>query len=125
LVEDAAITIGQALKRALGDKRGIGRYGFWLPMDEASSNVTIDLSNRAHFKFDAVIPAQKVGELSSEMVPHFFRSLADSLAMSLHIETRGENSHHIVESTFKAVGRALRAAFARQGTDLPTTKGTI
>lgn len=126
MVEDVAITLGTALKRALGNKIGIQRYGFWLPMDEASTNVTLDLSNRAHFHFTAAIPAGKVGELSAEMVPHFFRSLADSLAMSLHIETKGENSHHMVESIFKGVGRALRAAFARgDAGGLPSTKGTL
>lgn len=127
MIEDVAITLGQALKRALGEKRGIQRYGFWLPMDEADSKVTIDLSGRAHFKMQAEWTAPQVGGLSTEMVPHFFRSLAESLLMSLHIETRGENSHHMVEATFKAVGRALKAAFAKTeaASSVPSTKGIL
>lgn len=127
LVEDTAIVLGTALKNALGDKRGIQRYGFWLPMDEANAKVTLDLSGRAHSSFKATIPAARVGELSAEMIPHFFSSLASSLAMSLHIESEGENSHHIVESIFKCTGRALRAAFARENpaAGVPSTKGTL
>jgi len=127
MIEDVALTIGAALKRALGEKRGIQRYGFWLPMDEASAKATIDLSGRAHFQMKADFNAPTVGGLSTEMVPHFFKSLADSLLMSLHIECQGENTHHMVESTFKAVGRALRIAFAK-GTspgEVPSTKGTL
>ncbi len=126
LVEDVALTIGAALRKALGEKRGIQRYGFWLPMDEANSRATLDLSGRAHFQMLAPFPAGNVGGLSTEMIPHFFRSLADSMAMSLHIETVGENSHHMVESTFKGVGRSLRQAFARsEDTSIPSTKGSL
>ena len=126
LVEDVALTVGTALRKALGEKRGIQRYGFWLPMDEASTRTTLDLSGRAHFKMQAHFPTANVGGLSTEMVPHFFRSLADSMAMSLHIETVGENSHHMVEGTFKSVGRSLRQAFAKSDDNaIPSTKGFL
>lgn len=125
LVEDVAIALGSALKRAVGDKRGIGRYGFWLPMDEASSKVSVDLSGRSAFSFKGTIPTAKVGEINSEMFPHFFSSLASSVGMALHIECEGENSHHMVESMFKGTGRALRPAFAKAGGDLPSTKGIL
>jgi imidazoleglycerol-phosphate dehydratase/histidinol-phosphatase len=125
LVEDVALALGQALRQALGDKRGIGRYGFVLPMDEACCQVAIDLSGRAYFKFRGDFPRPAVGGLATEMVPHFFRSLADALAMSLHIELTGENTHHMVESMFKAVGRALRQALLQTGDELPSTKGVL
>jgi imidazoleglycerol-phosphate dehydratase/histidinol-phosphatase len=126
VIEDVALALGAALRRAVGDKRGIQRYGFWLPMDEATTGVTLDLSGRAHFRLQAEVPAESVGGLSREMIPHFFRSLSDSLAVSLHIETRGENSHHMVESMFKGVGRSLRAAFAKTDDGaVPSTKGTL
>lgn len=126
LVEDTALSLGATLRKALGNKRGIGRYGFWLPMDEADCKVTLDLSGRAEFQMRADLGVNRVGELNVEMIPHFFKSLADSLGMSLHIEVRGENSHHMVESMFKAVGRALRPAFAKTNADgIPSTKGIL
>ena len=124
-VEDVALTLGKAFNEALGDKRGIGRYGFTLPMDEAQAQVALDLSGRAVFRFDGEFPREAVGELPTEMVVHFFRSLADSLGAALHIRVDGENTHHIVEACFKATGRALRQAKARVGTELPSTKGTL
>jgi imidazoleglycerol-phosphate dehydratase/histidinol-phosphatase len=125
-VEDAALTIGAAIRQALGDKIGIGRYGFFLPMDDSQAQAAIDLSSRAYFKFDGLIPRDTVGGLSTEMVPHFFRSLSDALAANIHITVRGENSHHIIEACFKAVGRSLREA-ARSGATkgLPSTKGAL
>ncbi len=125
MIEDTALALGAALRKALGDKRGIGRYGFWLPMDEADTRVTLDLSGRAEFQMRAPIKAETVGGLKTEMISHFFKSLADSLAMSLHIETRGENSHHMVESMFKATGRALRPALSKAEGGIPSTKGTL
>jgi imidazoleglycerol-phosphate dehydratase/histidinol-phosphatase len=126
LVEDTALALGATLRKALGNKRGIGRYGFWLPMDEADCRVTLDLSGRAEVQISADLGVSRVGELNAEMIPHFFKSLADSLAMSIHIETRGQNSHHMVESMFKAVGRALRPALAKGNTaEIPSTKGTL
>ncbi|MCC7330244.1 MAG: bifunctional histidinol-phosphatase/imidazoleglycerol-phosphate dehydratase HisB [Gammaproteobacteria bacterium] len=124
-VEDTALVIGEALRRALGDKRGIGRYGFVLPMDEAQAQVAIDLSGRAHFGFEGAFPRNEVGGLPTELVPHFFRSLADSLGAAIQLRVTGENTHHMVEACFKATGRALRQALLRQGTSLPSTKGLL
>jgi imidazoleglycerol-phosphate dehydratase/histidinol-phosphatase len=124
-VEDVAITLGDALRKALGNKYGIGRYGFLLPMDESEARVALDLSGRAVFRFKGDFPRDNVGELSTEMVEHFFRSLADSLGAALHIEVRGENTHHMIEACFKSVGRSLRQAIRRDGTELPSTKGTL
>jgi imidazoleglycerol-phosphate dehydratase/histidinol-phosphatase len=124
-VEDTAICLGTALREALGNKYGIGRYGFLLPMDESEAQVTLDLSGRAAFEFSAVFPRDKVGEFSTEMVEHFFRSLAESLGAALHIKVEGKNTHHMVEACFKAVGRALRQAIQRGGTELPSTKGAL
>jgi imidazoleglycerol-phosphate dehydratase/histidinol-phosphatase len=124
-VEDCALTLGQALRQALGDKRGIQRYGFLLPMDEALAQVALDLSGRSFFKFDGQFNREKVGNLPTELIAHFFRSLAEGLGAALHIQVTGENAHHMIESIFKGVGRALRQAIWQQGHDLPTTKGTI
>ena len=124
-VEDVAIALGSALRSALGNKYGIGRYGFLLPMDESEARVAIDLSGRAAFRFNGTFPRDTVGELSTEMVEHFFRSLAESLGAALHIEVRGQNTHHMVEACFKSVGRCLRQAVRRDGTELPSTKGTL
>ena len=124
-VEDVAIVLGSALRNALGDKRGIGRYGFLLPMDESMATVALDLSGRASFVFDAPFPRDAVGELSTEMVTHFFRSLAESLGAALHVSVKGENTHHMVEACFKGVGRTLRQAIRQEGAELPTTKGTL
>jgi len=124
-VEDVALALGQALRQALGDKRGIGRYGFVLPMDEAAVTVSLDLSGRAYLVFRGKFPRPEVGQLPTELVPHFFRSLADSLGANLHITVRGENTHHMVEACFKGVGRTLRQAIARTGQSLPSTKGSL
>lgn len=124
-VEDTAICLGSALRKALGNKYGIGRYGFLLPMDESEARVALDLSGRAAFEFRGEFPRDNVGAFSTEMVEHFFRSLAESLGAALHIEVSGENTHHMVEACFKAVGRALRQAIQRDGTELPSTKGEL
>jgi len=124
-VEDTAICLGNALREALDNKFGIGRFGFLLPMDESEAKVAMDLSGRASFQFSADFPRDCVGEFSTEMVEHFFRSLAESLGAALHLEVTGENTHHMVEACFKAVGRALRQAIARSGTELPSTKGAL
>ncbi|MDH4047649.1 MAG: bifunctional histidinol-phosphatase/imidazoleglycerol-phosphate dehydratase HisB [Gammaproteobacteria bacterium] len=124
-VEDTAICLGTALRHALGNKRGIERYGFLLPMDESEARVALDLSGRAAFEFKGDFPRPSVGELPSELVPHFFRSLADSLGAALHIEVRGENAHHMIEACFKSVGRTLRQAIRAGGADVPSTKGTL
>ena len=124
-VEDCALALGEALRQALGDKAGIGRYGFLLAMDESSAQVAIDLSGRPYFVFEGGFGREQVGALPTELVPHFFRSLAQNLGAALQITVRGENTHHMIEACFKGVGRALRPALARCGHDLPSTKGTL
>jgi len=124
-VEDTAICLGTAIRRALGDKRGIGRYGFILPMDESESRVSLDLSGRPFFVFKGEFPREHVGALPTELVKHFFHTLSDSLGVALHIKVSGENTHHMVEACFKSVGRALRQALRHEGKELPSTKGTL
>jgi imidazoleglycerol phosphate dehydratase HisB len=124
-VEDCALALGEALRAALGDKAGIGRYGFLLPMDESEAQVTLDLSGRPYFVFDGQFGRDQIGGLPSELVPHFFRSLSQALGAALHISVRGENTHHMIEACFKGVGRALRPALRREGYDLPSTKGAL
>jgi len=124
-VEDCALALGAALREALGDKHGIARYGFLLPMDEALAEITIDLSGRPYFLWEGRFERERVGELPTELVPHFFRSLAETLGASLHIRVRGENAHHMIEVCFKGVGRSLRQAIRREGAELPSTKGVL
>lgn len=124
-VEDCALALGQALKAALGDKKGIGRYGFLLAMDESLAQVAIDLSGRAYFVFEGQFGRDQVGELPTELVPHFFRSLADTLGAAINIKVTGENTHHMIEACFKGVGRALRQAIRIEGTELPSSKGVL
>ncbi len=124
-VEDCALALGQALNSALGDRRGIGRYGFLLPMDESLAETAIDLSGRPAIVFEADFPRERVGEFSTEMVRHFFASLSQSLAAAIHLKVRGENTHHMIEALFKGAGRALKPALERQGRDLPSTKGVL
>jgi len=157
IVEDCALALGEALRRALGDKRGIGRYGsaveadqppalspqpsaltqpsalspqpslidITLPMDETLARAVLDLSGRPYFVFDGVFPRERVGELPTELVPHFFRSLCETLGANLHLAVRGQNAHHMVEACFKSTARALRQALRREGDALPSTKGVL
>ncbi len=124
-VEDCAIALGVALRSALGDKRGIGRYGFCLPMDESLVTVALDLSGRYYLDFKGDFPADHVGDLPTDMIEHVFRSLAENLQANLHIEVEGENAHHMVEACFKGFARALRQAIRQDGGDLPSTKGML
>jgi imidazoleglycerol-phosphate dehydratase / histidinol-phosphatase len=124
-VEDVALTLGQALRQALGDKRGIQRYGFLLPMDEAAAEISLDLGGRPYLVFEGDFARDRVGELPTELVPHFFRSVAESLGAALHIRVRGDNTHHMVEACFKGVARTLRQAISRSGDTLPSTKGQL
>ena len=124
-VEDCALALGETLRVALGDKAGIARYGFVLPMDEAQVRVAIDLSGRAFSVFEGSFSREAVGGLPTELVPHFFRSLAESLKAAIHVTITGENTHHMIEACFKGVGRALRMAIRREGFDLPSTKGVL
>ncbi|WP_324808244.1 histidinol-phosphate transaminase [Sphingomonas sp. LY29] len=126
-IEDIAIALGTALREALGDKRGVGRFGFALPMDETEAQVLIDLSGRPFAKFDGTFAMPSVGDMPTQMVPHVFRSLADSLGAAIHVRVEGDNDHHKVEACFKAFGRALRQALAIEGRGdvLPSTKGML
>jgi len=124
-IEDCAIALGQAIRGALGDKRGIGRYGFCLPMDEALVTVALDLSGRFYLDFKADFTASHVGDLPTDMVAHIFHSLAENLQANLHIEVTGENCHHMVEACFKGFGRALRQAIRQEGSEMPSTKGSL
>jgi histidinol-phosphate aminotransferase/imidazoleglycerol-phosphate dehydratase/histidinol-phosphatase len=126
-IEDIAIAFGAALRDALGDKRGIGRFGFALPMDETSAEVLVDLSGRPFVKFDGTFASEAVGGLPTQMVPHFFRSVADSLGAAIHVRVQGDNDHHKVEACFKAFGRALRQGLTIGGEPgaLPSTKGVL
>ena len=129
-VEDIGIALGEALKQALGDKRGITRYGsMLLPMDEALVLCALDLSGRATLRFDAKIPTQKVGTFDTELVEEFFLALSRAAGITLHLkQLDGENSHHIIEAMFKAFGRALKDAVAIDSAfadEIPSTKGIL
>ena len=127
-VEDIGICLGQAFQAALGDKRGITRYGsFLLPMDEALILSAVDISGRSCLCFGLEIPTQKIGTFDTELVEEFFLAFTRNCPMSLHIrQMAGKNAHHIVEGAFKSVARALKAAVALDGTnDIPSTKGVL
>jgi histidinol-phosphate aminotransferase/imidazoleglycerol-phosphate dehydratase/histidinol-phosphatase len=126
-LEDCAIAFGQALSKALADRRGIGRFGFSLPMDEAEAHVLIDLSGRPYSQFEGSFTASHIGAYPTEMTGHVFRSFADTLGAAIHVRVTGENDHHKTEACFKAFGRALRQAVAREGDReaVPSTKGVL
>lgn len=129
IVEDIGLTLGQALSRALGTRKGISRYGFLLPMDDTLAEVALDLGGRPYLVFNCVFKREKLGDLPTEMVEHFFRSLSDSLKANIHINMRySRNEHHKIEAIFKALGRALRMACEhnhRLEDSLPSTKGVL
>lgn len=125
IIEDTALALGETLKKALGDKSGITRYGFTLPMDEALAQVALDLSGRPHCSFTAPFTREMVGGVATEMIAHFFKSFSQALGASIHVTVQGENHHHMIEACFKALGKTLAQALQRQGTALPSTKGVL
>ena len=127
-VEDIGICLGQAFRNALGDKRGITRYGsFLLPMDEALILTAVDISGRSCLCYDLEIPTQKIGTFDTELVEEFLLAFIRNCPMSLHVrQMAGKNAHHIVEGCFKSMARALKAAVSLDGTDaIPSTKGVL
>ena len=127
-VEDIGICLGKALTEALGDKRGITRYGsYLLPMDEALIQTAVDISGRSHLGYGLEIPTEKIGTFDTELVEEFWLAFVRQCPMSLHIrQLAGKNSHHIVEGCFKSVARSLRIAVASDGTnEIPSTKGVL
>ena len=126
-MEDVALALGEALRQALGDKRGIGRYGFALPMDECDAQVTLDLGLLFVFQWDVPFTREYVGDTPTEMFKHVFGSLAAALHANLHITARGENNHHLIEGVWKAFARSLRQAITRNVADhrVPSSKGSI
>jgi len=129
-VEDCGWALGEALSKALGDRRGIMRYGMaLLPMDEALSRVALDISGRPYLIWHVSLPSPQLGEMQTEVFQEFFQALSQAAGLTLHIETcYGSNTHHIIESSFKALARALRHAIAidpRQADHIPSTKGVI
>ncbi len=128
-VEDLGLTLGEALDEALGERRGIRRYGFWVPMDETLARVVLDLSGRNFVVFDAEFSRERVGELPTELIEDFVRALADRLRATIHVRVLyGRNDHHKIEALFKALGRALRAAIERDerfADEVPSTKGVL
>lgn len=126
-VEDCGIVLGQAFKAALGDFRGIARYGYaYAPLDESLSRAVVDISGRPFADINLNLQRENIGNLSCEMLPHFLSSFATSAAITLHVDVlKGKNDHHRAESAFKALALALRAAIKREGTDIPSTKGVL
>jgi imidazoleglycerol-phosphate dehydratase/histidinol-phosphatase len=127
-IEDVAIALGEAISNALGNKKGIERYGFVLPMDEAQATVAIDLSGRPYLVFEGEFKREYVGDLPTEMVKHFFYSLAMNLKATLHVSFVGENDHHKIEACFKGLARALKMAIEQNGRIknlVPSSKGTL
>lgn len=127
-IEDVAITLGETLKKALGDKIGIQRYSFTLPMDETRAKVAIDLSGRPYLVFEGEFNREKVGDFPTEMVEHFFYSLAIHMEATIHISFTGDNDHHKIEACFKGLARCLRAAVSRSERNmniLPSTKDSL
>lgn len=126
-IEDTAIALGEALLKALGDKRGIERYGFCLPMDDCLCSVAIDFGGRPWLVYDAKFTREKIGDMPTEMFLHFFKSLSDAARMNLNIKAEGDNEHHKIEGIFKALAKAIRMAVRRDiyKYELPSTKGML
>jgi imidazoleglycerol-phosphate dehydratase/histidinol-phosphatase len=126
-VEDVGIALGEALRQALGDKRGIDRYGFALPMDESRALVLLDFGGRSELVWDVQFTREYVGDMPTEMFRHFFKSLSDAMHANLYVQARGENNHHLAEGVFKAFARTLRQAVRRNvfSYELPSSKGLL
>ncbi len=126
-IEDTAIALGTAFGQALGDKKGLERYGFVLPMDDALARVALDWSGRSWLVWDVAFTREKIGDMPTEMFYHFFKSFADAAACNLNIACAGENEHHKIEAIFKAVGRCVRQSKRRRPHDMqvPSTKGVL
>ncbi|MBU1271541.1 MAG: imidazoleglycerol-phosphate dehydratase HisB, partial [Alphaproteobacteria bacterium] len=124
-IEDSAIALGQALKQALGERKGIARYGFVLPMDEANATVSIDLSGRPYPLFEGTFDTPFIGDYRTDLTAHVFRSLAEAMGAAVHIKVTGQDDHHKTEAVYKAFGRALRQAIRVEGDAVPSTKGVL
>ena len=124
-IEDSAIALGQALKQALGERKGIQRYGFVLPMDEANAAVSIDLSGRPYPVFEGTFATPFIGDYRTDLTAHVIRSLAENLGAAIHVTVTGDDDHHKTEAVFKALGRALRQAIRVEGDVVPSTKGVL
>ncbi len=124
-IEDTAIALGEAFLKALGNKRGISRYGFLLPMDDVLAQVAIDFSGRSWLVWKAKFQREKVGDMPTEMFYHFWKSFSDAAKCNLNIKAEGDNEHHKIEAIFKAVAKSIKMAINIEGTELPTTKGLL
>ncbi|KUO62502.1 imidazoleglycerol-phosphate dehydratase [bacterium BRH_c32] len=128
LVEDVGLALGEAILSALGDKKGISRFGFVVPMDDSITQFAVDLSGRPFLEFDAIFSREMVGQFPTELAKEFFRAISVGLKANVHINTKGENDHHKIESMFKAFGRAINSAISiseKNKNILPTTKGVL
>ncbi len=127
LIEDLGIVLGEALQEAIGDKRGIARYGFFIaPMDETLTLAAVDFCNRAYLQLDWELNQERIGEFDTALAREFFVALANNAKMNLHVRSlQGGNAHHVIESAMKALAKAMRAALTIDGDELPTTKGSL
>lgn len=124
-IEDTALALGEAFQKALGDKRGIERYGYCLPMDDCLAQIAIDFGGRPWLVWDAEFKREKIGEMPTEMFIHFFKSFSDTSKSNLNIKAEGTNEHHKIEAIFKAFAKSIKQAVRREGNALPTTKGVL
>jgi imidazoleglycerol-phosphate dehydratase/histidinol-phosphatase len=124
-IEDTAIALGEAFHKALGNKKGISRYGFLLPMDDVLAQVAIDFSGRSWLVWKADFKREKIGEMPTEMFYHFWKSFSDAAKCNLNIKAQGNNEHHKIEAIFKAVAKSIKMAVKRDGNELPSTKGKL
>jgi imidazoleglycerol-phosphate dehydratase/histidinol-phosphatase len=125
VIEDTALVLGEAFSKALGSKRGIERYGFCLPMDDSLAQVAIDFGGRPWLVWNALFTREKIGDMPTEMFMHFFKSFSDTAKCNLNIDAQGINEHHKIEAIFKAFAKAIKMAAKKEGTQLPSTKGSL